>query len=149
MKKPLTLFVVACALIAFSSMALAAKPAGKSKFYDFSDQLIDGEIKKPTALYTDARQQGYFEVGKKRLDRVLEVDGALVLRHGVQQRLDQPAVELFGKEVAHEEGQRHSHDAMDDPLAQLFEMFGKRKLLLVHQPFCDVGTRTARPTFST
>lgn len=33
----------------------------KSKFYDFSDQLIDGEIKKPTTLYTDARQKVKFE----------------------------------------------------------------------------------------
>ncbi|MBT9557098.1 MAG: hypothetical protein IV100_13760, partial [Myxococcales bacterium] len=41
-----------------SSAAFAAPPEGsgeKAKFYDFSDQLIDGEIKKPTALYTDAR----------------------------------------------------------------------------------------------
>ena len=33
----------------------------KSKFYDFSDQLIDGQVKKPTALYTDARQRVRFE----------------------------------------------------------------------------------------
>lgn len=33
----------------------------KSKFYDFSEQLIDGEIRKPTALYTDARQKAKFD----------------------------------------------------------------------------------------
>jgi hypothetical protein len=33
----------------------------KSKFYDFNDQLIDGQIKKPTTLYTDAREQVKFE----------------------------------------------------------------------------------------
>ena len=33
----------------------------KSKFYDFNDQVIDGEIKKPTALYTNARQKIKFE----------------------------------------------------------------------------------------
>tara|TARA_A100001515_G_C4400009_1_gene153456 strand:+ start:70 stop:348 length:279 start_codon:yes stop_codon:yes gene_type:complete len=33
----------------------------KSKFYDFSEQLIDGDIKKPTALYTDARTQVKFD----------------------------------------------------------------------------------------
>tara|TARA_R110000824_G_scaffold99152_3_gene236276 strand:- start:1831 stop:2109 length:279 start_codon:yes stop_codon:yes gene_type:complete len=33
----------------------------KSKFYDFSDQLIDGQITKPTTLYTDARQKVKFE----------------------------------------------------------------------------------------
>jgi hypothetical protein len=42
-----------------------AAPAGgggvKSKFYDFSDQLIDGDIKKPTTLYTDARQRVKFD----------------------------------------------------------------------------------------
>ena len=38
-----------------------AKPPAKSKFYDFSEQLIDGEIKKPTALYTDSRQRVKFD----------------------------------------------------------------------------------------
>ena len=33
----------------------------KSKFYDFSEQVIDGQIKKPTALYTDARQKVKFQ----------------------------------------------------------------------------------------
>ena len=45
--------------------AAEKKPKGgdelRAKFYDFSDQLIDGEIKKPTALYTDARQQVKFD----------------------------------------------------------------------------------------
>ena len=43
--------------------ALASTPPnnGKSKFYDFSEQVIDGEIRKPTALYTDARQKAKFE----------------------------------------------------------------------------------------
>ncbi len=45
---------------------VAAQPAPKkgevkSKFYDFSDQIIDGEIKKPTTLYTDARQRVKFD----------------------------------------------------------------------------------------
>ena len=33
----------------------------KSKFYDFSEQLIDGEIRKPQALYTDSRAKVKFE----------------------------------------------------------------------------------------
>jgi len=33
----------------------------KSKFYDFSDQVIDGELKKPTALYTNARKKVEFD----------------------------------------------------------------------------------------
>ncbi len=51
-------------LVLFTApMASAAPPkkSGKSKFYDFSDQLIDGEIRKPTALYTDARQKAKFD----------------------------------------------------------------------------------------
>jgi hypothetical protein len=38
-----------------------AKPPEKSKFYDFNEQVIDGEIKKPTTLYTNARQKVRFE----------------------------------------------------------------------------------------
>jgi hypothetical protein len=33
----------------------------RSKFYDFNEQLIDGEIKKPTTLYTDAREKVKFD----------------------------------------------------------------------------------------
>ena len=40
---------------------LAAAPPSKSKFYDFSDQVIDGEIKKPTALYTNSRRKVEFD----------------------------------------------------------------------------------------
>jgi len=39
----------------------AAKPTVKAKFYDFSEQLIDGEVKRPTALYTDSRQEAKFK----------------------------------------------------------------------------------------
>ena len=59
-------FIGVCA----SSNDAAAKPPRsnntKSKFYDFSDQLIDGQIKRPTALYTDARE-------KARFDRLLKL----------------------------------------------------------------------------
>ena len=44
-----------------SARCVAAKPKVKAKFYDFSEQLIDGEIKRPTALYTDVRQQAEFK----------------------------------------------------------------------------------------
>jgi hypothetical protein len=47
-------------LTGFSGVSSGKLPA-RSKFYDFSDTLIDGEIKKPTALYTDVRQQVKFE----------------------------------------------------------------------------------------
>lgn len=59
MKKILASAMVIGALISFSSAAIAAEP--KAKFYDFSDQLIDGEIKKPTTLYTDSRTQVKFD----------------------------------------------------------------------------------------
>ncbi len=51
-------FIIGIAMF-FTTNAEAKSP--KSKFYDFSEQLIDGDIKKPTALYTDARQQVKFE----------------------------------------------------------------------------------------
>ena len=38
-----------------------ASPPVKAKFYDFSEQLIDGEIRRPTALYTDSRQEAKFK----------------------------------------------------------------------------------------
>lgn len=62
MKKLLTTLLITIGLIGLigvAGSALAKSP--KSKFYDFSDQLIDGEIKKPTALYTDARAQVKFD----------------------------------------------------------------------------------------
>jgi len=40
---------------------VTAKNKPKSKFYDFNEQIIDGEIKKPTTLYTDAREKVKFE----------------------------------------------------------------------------------------
>ena len=33
----------------------------KSKFYDFNEQIIDGEIKKPTTLYMDSKEQVKFD----------------------------------------------------------------------------------------
>ena len=41
-------------------MVASAAPPKKSRFYDFGDQMIDGEIRKPTALYTDAREKAKF-----------------------------------------------------------------------------------------
>jgi hypothetical protein len=32
----------------------------KARFYDFSDQLINGEIKKPTAIYMESRSRAKF-----------------------------------------------------------------------------------------
>ena len=48
------------AIILFHHVASHAK-SKKARFYDFSDQLIDGHIRKPTALYTDARNGAKFK----------------------------------------------------------------------------------------
>lgn len=53
--------VLVCFIIAALAGEALAKPPVKSKFYDFNEQLIDGEIKKPTALYTDSRQKVKFD----------------------------------------------------------------------------------------
>ena len=50
-------------LISFSASAAApprVNPNARSKFYDFGEQVIDGEIRRPTALYTDARNRARF-----------------------------------------------------------------------------------------
>lgn len=56
-----------CIGVCTASDAEAKPPKSpKSKFYDFSDQIIDGQIKKPTTLYTDARN-------KVKFDRLLKL----------------------------------------------------------------------------
>ena len=58
--KALTVVLLSFALVLSSSPSFAKKPP-KSKFYDFNEQLIDGEIKKPTTLYTDSRKKVHFD----------------------------------------------------------------------------------------
>ena len=38
-----------------------ASAKSKKKFYDFSDQMINGEIKKPATIYIDTRTRAKFE----------------------------------------------------------------------------------------
>lgn len=52
-------FLLTLLFVLETAMANAASP--KSKFYDFNEQLIDGQIKKPTTLYTDSREQVKFD----------------------------------------------------------------------------------------
>lgn len=66
MKRLVFGLVLVASAMGFGGNALAADKV-KSKFYDFSEMLIDGEIKKPTALYTDAR-------AKVRFDRLMRLD---------------------------------------------------------------------------
>ena len=57
-------FCVFCSFLSvflLASVDVSSKTPLKSKFYDFSDQIIDGEIKKPTTLYTNARQKVKFD----------------------------------------------------------------------------------------
>ena len=54
-------FLCTIILAVIATEAIAKTSGARSKFYDFSDQLIDGEIKKPTTLYTDARENVKFE----------------------------------------------------------------------------------------
>jgi len=37
-----------------------AKSKQKAKFYDFSDQLIDGKLRKPSTLYMESRTRAKF-----------------------------------------------------------------------------------------
>ena len=55
------------------SFTATSAPPKKSKFYDFGDQLIDGKINKPTALYTDSRT-------KVKFDRLLKLKKSFLLR---------------------------------------------------------------------
>lgn len=58
MKKLMAMAMLVLTLGGSAAQVAAAEP--KSKFYDFSDQLIDGEIRKPTTLYSNVRQEAKF-----------------------------------------------------------------------------------------
>lgn len=60
LKKIGGLALVALAAMTFAVPTMAKGKSVKSKFYDFSDQVIDGEVKKPTTLYTEVRQKAKF-----------------------------------------------------------------------------------------
>ena len=62
-KKMLLFIVTVVFVLVLPSTSLESVPPSskkRAKFYDFSEQVIDGKIKKPTALYTDARQKVKF-----------------------------------------------------------------------------------------
>ena len=54
------IFTTITVSILISSAAIAAPPS-KSKFYDFGDQVIDGEIKKPVGDYIIDRRGAEFD----------------------------------------------------------------------------------------
>ena len=53
--------VIILSVAGSDAVAAPPKKSSRVKFYDFSEQLIDGEIKKPTQLYVDARKKVRFE----------------------------------------------------------------------------------------
>ena len=57
-----TIITIVIVLFLSITIVLGAPPKKptKSKFYDFSEQLINGEIRTPTALYTSAREKVKF-----------------------------------------------------------------------------------------
>ena len=59
MKYVISFIVFIILILNITSIVVAKQP--KSKFYDFNDQIIDGEIKKPTTLYTDSREKVKFD----------------------------------------------------------------------------------------
>lgn len=59
-KNWMTGILISTILLMFTVTEVTGK-VPRAKFYDFNEQLIDGEIKKPTTLYTDARDKVKFE----------------------------------------------------------------------------------------
>lgn len=49
------------AFILFLFVSFSSHAKDKTKFYNFDDLLIDGKVKKPQVLYTDAKQKVKFE----------------------------------------------------------------------------------------
>ena len=57
--KILTLLLILCFPI--TAYASPPKEDARTKFYNFDEMLIDGEVKKPTGLYTNVRERARFE----------------------------------------------------------------------------------------
>ena len=64
MKYLISFLVFIFIILNTTAITMAKQP--RAKFYDFNEQLIDGEIKKPTTLYTGSRD-------KVRFDRLLRL----------------------------------------------------------------------------
>lgn len=59
--KKISIFILSFLFISFVASAQDKGASVKTKFYNFDDLLIDGKVKKPQVLYTDARQKVKFE----------------------------------------------------------------------------------------
>ena len=47
--------------LSYTSHALAKKPSPKAKFYNFEEQLIDGQVRTPSFTYFNLREKARFE----------------------------------------------------------------------------------------
>jgi len=68
-----TVYFLLLAFVILMPTGPHAKTPVKSKFYDFTEQLIDGQVKKPITLYTDSRQRVKF-------DRLLKLKKSFIPR---------------------------------------------------------------------
>jgi hypothetical protein len=71
--------LIVIALVTLFASSAFAKPPERTKFYDFTDQVIDGEVKKPTALYIDEKLRVKFDrllSLKRSFLRDLEISGS-------------------------------------------------------------------------
>lgn len=68
LRRAVIAFIMTFVLMVLGTNNAGASPPSnaKAKFYDFSDQLINGEVKKPANLYLDARK-------KVKFDRLLKL----------------------------------------------------------------------------
>ena len=71
--------LIVIALVTLFASTVFAKSPKNSKFYDFSEQVIDGEMKRPTTLYINEKEKVKFDrlLNLKRSFLVdLEISGA-------------------------------------------------------------------------
>ena len=54
------IFII-CFCVLFSGVAYAGDKKPNTKFYDFGEQVIDGEIRKPTVTYVDSVERAKFD----------------------------------------------------------------------------------------
>jgi len=77
LKRSPTMYTIVLYLVSFLAVFILlaneaeAQKSPKAKFYDFNEQVIDGEIKKPTALYTDSKK-------KVKFDRLLRLKKSFI-----------------------------------------------------------------------
>lgn len=72
--RKVTAIVFAMALMLFSASAFAqdsGEGETRSKFYDFNDMLVDGRLKTPDLMKTDAR-------GKAKFNRLLQLKKSFI-----------------------------------------------------------------------